>query len=618
MSENFTSDGASTSIFYLWDTGKDKLRWIGDVQRLMGCAVPLPCSMRSWLAHIHADDRESSETFRADLLAHRSPAPIAYRVDASSMQFKSVQEEAVFVNRKEIMGIIRSLEELPATQFPAANSLPSVKTLLALTNEQTSQDFVRFFDLSLDLFCIANLDGYFLRVNPNFSKVLGFADAELLSQPFLDFVHPDDRAATLEQIERLKDALPIIHFRNRYRDVLDQYHVFEWTAKAVDGLVYAVARDFSDRIELEDEILSRKQRERAILDNTPAMIYVKGVDHRYQFVNRQYSQLLQLNPEQVIGQTDHDLRAPSVAARVLADDCEVISRRDTVTVEESVPQPDGLHTFVSVKFPLFDAHGEVSAVAGISTDISDRLRAREAEQELQLAQVFQRTLYPSEPPQVPGLEISGAAFPVSQVCGDYYDFIPFGKQFVVSLGDVSGHGYKPALQMVELRTSLRILLRKSPTLQSAMEELNDILCFDFAAMPSFVSMFLCCLDVEERSLRYIGAGHEAYLIKADGNIQMLDSSGLLLGVLPCETYPEADRLTWESGDVFAVFTDGFYEAINRHDEQMGRSRVLEALAERRHDTPRAMVDNLFTSVKNFVGDVPVQDDMTVVAVKANF
>ena len=488
-----------------------------------------------------------------------------------------------------------------------------------MVGERRDRDafFVRFFELSLDLFCIANLDGYFLHLNPNFSKVLGHSPAELLARPFLDFVHPDDHTPTAKVMQRLGQGQAVVRFRNRYRDSSGRYLVFEWTAKAEGDIVYAAARNLSEQVQLEEEVLNSRHREQAILDRTPAVIYVKGIDHRYQFINRQFAELFHVDREKMIGKNDFSLFPQAVAEQVIANDCEVARTGEAVTIEEQVPHDDGMHTYISVKFPLHDSQGVVTAVAGISTDISDRLRAQQAEQELRLAHVFQRTLYPQRAPEIAGLDIAGAAVSVSQVCGDYYDFIPLdGQGVAISLGDVAGHGYKPALQMVGLRASLRILLETSASPQVAVEKLNNILYADFEEDPSFVSFFLATMDVPTRSLRYIGAGHDACIIRADGRIVPLESTGLVLGVQVNEAYAQAGPIAWATGDVLVVFTDGFNEAMNPAGEQFGKVRVLDCIVKNRTESARAMVEKLFPRVRAHVGDVLLQDDMTVVVVKA--
>ena len=117
----------------------------------------------------------------------------------------------------------------------------------------------RFFGLALDLFCIANLKGYFLKVNPTFSKVVGYSPADLLAQPFLNFVHQDDRAATVAEMQRLQEGKSVENFRNRYRDKRGAYHTFEWSANAEDGIIYAVARDITKTLHLEQELRAAKE-----------------------------------------------------------------------------------------------------------------------------------------------------------------------------------------------------------------------------------------------------------------------------------------------------------------------------------------------------------------------
>ncbi len=109
-------------------------------------------------------------------------------------------------------------------------------------------DMTRFFELSHDLFCIAALDGYFRRINSNFSRLLGHSDADLMSRPFLEFVHPDDHQKTMDVMGQLVEGRPIVRFQNRYRTAAGDYVVMEWTAKSIpeEGLIFAVARDVTD------------------------------------------------------------------------------------------------------------------------------------------------------------------------------------------------------------------------------------------------------------------------------------------------------------------------------------------------------------------------------------
>ena len=114
---------------------------------------------------------------------------------------------------------------------------------------RAESDLERFFDLSLDLFCIAGLDGFFRRVNSNFPRVLGYTEKELISRPFLDFVHPEDREGTINVMSALKIGKPVVQFKNRYLAANGTWRCFEWTAKSIpdEGIIFAVARDMSSQ-----------------------------------------------------------------------------------------------------------------------------------------------------------------------------------------------------------------------------------------------------------------------------------------------------------------------------------------------------------------------------------
>ncbi len=118
----------------------------------------------------------------------------------------------------------------------------------------------RMFELSLDLLCIANTDGYFVRVNPSFNRLLGWEDDELMSKQFIEFVHPDDQEPTRQRLTSLAKGQSVVDFKNRYRAKDGSWHWLAWrSAPADDGLIYAAARDITDAMQQQRLIEQQAQ-----------------------------------------------------------------------------------------------------------------------------------------------------------------------------------------------------------------------------------------------------------------------------------------------------------------------------------------------------------------------
>jgi len=129
--------------------------------------------------------------------------------------------------------------------------------------EEASADLSRFFQLSVDMLCVATLAGYFKRVSPAFTAVLGWSAEELGARPFLDFIHPEDRGLTLESVEGLRRGQVITDFENRYLCKSGDYRILEWRAIAEPqtGLIYAAARDITERRALEESLRHARKME---------------------------------------------------------------------------------------------------------------------------------------------------------------------------------------------------------------------------------------------------------------------------------------------------------------------------------------------------------------------
>jgi serine/threonine-protein kinase len=273
----------------------------------------------------------------------------------------------------------RCLAAAPQDRPCSAQALvEDVTGYLEAGQRRAEQQLVQFFDLSVDLFCIAGLNGYFSRVNENFPRLLGYPTAELLSRQFFDFVHPEDLQTTVAEVERLGRGEPTIQFLNRYRHADGHYLWLEWTARAIpqEGLIYAVARDVTERVsataarvQLEHE----RFRLAEIVDSTDDAIVSKDLNGVVQSWNTGAEKLFGYTAEEMIGRSVTHLIPPEKLAEEdtilrLIRAGKSVDHFETVRIAK-----DGRRIDISASVsPIHDTQGRVIAAAKIARDIGDR------------------------------------------------------------------------------------------------------------------------------------------------------------------------------------------------------------------------------------------------------
>jgi PAS domain S-box-containing protein len=241
-----------------------------------------------------------------------------------------------------------------------------------------------FFTESVDLLAVADMGGYFRRVNPQWEETTGYTIEELTTKPFLDFVHPDDVESTLAAMNRLADGQSELRFVNRYRTKAGDFRWLEWRAFPRGEVIYAAARDLTERIEAERAVKASEERYRLMADNTADVIWVLDVaEMRFTYVSQSVERLRGYTAQEVVKQPLDQVLTPESAARVAAvlpRAIEALERGDEsarINVTQ-VDQPckDGSVVATEATTTLLtDAEGRVDRVLGVSRDITERRRA---------------------------------------------------------------------------------------------------------------------------------------------------------------------------------------------------------------------------------------------------
>ena len=247
--------------------------------------------------------------------------------------------------------------------------------MLDISEHKAAQlELEQFFSVALDLLCIADFSGHFRRLNRAWETILGYSTKELEGQHFLDFVHPDDIASTLEVMSGLSEQKPVLQFTNRYRAKDGNYHYIEWRSFPCGDLIYAAARDITERKQAEIENWQMQNFLNSIIDNIPNMLFVKDAEN-LQFLrfNKAGEELLGYPREAFLGKSDADFFPPEEAQFFIAKDREVLAQGKILDIPEERIQTShqGTRILHTRKIPIIDELGNSKYLLGISEDITE-------------------------------------------------------------------------------------------------------------------------------------------------------------------------------------------------------------------------------------------------------
>ncbi|WP_291322044.1 PAS domain S-box protein, partial [Desulfonatronospira sp.] len=237
----------------------------------------------------------------------------------------------------------------------------------------------RFFSVNLDLLCIADTAGNFVKVNTEWESVLGYTAQELEQRTFLEFVHPDDIDSTLAAMAELEEQKPVLQFVNRYRCKDDSYRHIEWRAHPHGTLIYAAARDVTDRIRAEEALARSAQEQSILLDNIPTQVWYLTSEHSYGAVNKAHADFCGMQNIDMAFKDMYDIFTKDIVEVCRRRNVDVFSTGRPVRTEEWVPDATGEQRLLSIlKSPKIADNGTVEYVVCSAEDITDRKRAEVA------------------------------------------------------------------------------------------------------------------------------------------------------------------------------------------------------------------------------------------------
>ena len=246
------------------------------------------------------------------------------------------------------------------------------------------------------------------------------------------------------------------------------------------------------------------------------------------------------------------------------------------------------------------------------------------EQELQMAQHIQLSLLPTEVPRIPGLDIAGISQPAREVGGDFYNFIIFDSKHVgIAVGDVSGKGMQAALMMALSFGLFTTEVRRAISPSDLLNTLNTELRPHIQQNKMNTALGYLTFTPSDNGipggwdLCAANAGLIAPLVKhRDGTVDWLDVTGLPLGMIEHTDYTEL-RYTLSPGDLIILSSDGIVEAMNAEGELYGFERLAESVAATKCHTAETLIHCILHNVRDFLGDVEMRDDLTMVVIMVN-
>ncbi len=254
--------------------------------------------------------------------------------------------------------------------------------------KESEKKYRNLFEIAQEGIWVIDAESRTTLVNKSMTDMLGYTEKEMLGKHLFDFMDKQGIEIATKLIKRRKAGIKEQHdFEfmtkdgNRIITTIETAPIYDDNKKYIGAIAGVI--DITDRKTAETALIESKKQYDEILDRSSAVVYVKDLKHKYLYANLKFKNLFNLSMEELYNKTDYDIFPKEVSDLFIKNDMIVSTEQKYHRIHEDVLHEDGIHTYISDKFPLFDSNGKIYATCGISTDISDLLEAQQKEKDIQ-------------------------------------------------------------------------------------------------------------------------------------------------------------------------------------------------------------------------------------------
>jgi sigma-B regulation protein RsbU (phosphoserine phosphatase) len=268
------------------------------------------------------------------------------------------------------------------------------------------------------------------------------------------------------------------------------------------------------------------------------------------------------------------------------------------------------------------SNDEIGYTGDVINEMTEGLKERDRmRHSLELAKEVQQNFMPKSDPRVIGLDIAGRSRYCERTGGDYYDYLEKSRsesgKIGVVIGDVSGHGISAALLMATVRSALRQRVLSGGDVGQIVSDVNCQLSRDVEDSGRFMTLFYCEVDMRNRCIHYVRAGHEPAILydPETETFEELKGGGIALGVEENWQYEKNQRTGLKNGHIMVLATDGIWEAHNARGEMFGKDAFYEIIHRHATESANQILESVYSELTSYQIGVAPEDDVTMVVIK---